>query len=151
MLGLPPTLLLMLLMTGCGGSSSGPDLHPVAGTVKMDGQPLTEAMLIFTPKGGGVTAIANTDSKGDYILEYSSSAKGVPSGEYAVSISTFRPEGEVSDGAPSLPPAKERVPDVYNQKTTLAVKVPGDAGSYSFDLKAGAGKVTDPPVPKGRN
>ncbi len=140
-----------LAAMGCGGSTGGPELHPVTGSVKMDGAPVADARVIFTPKGGGVTAIGNTNSSGTYTLEYTGGARGAPAGEYGVSISTFR-AGEVTDGDDSGGrPAKETIPDVYNQKTTLTVKVPDDAASYSFDLKASAGKVTEPPVPRGNN
>ncbi|HVJ86240.1 MAG TPA: carboxypeptidase-like regulatory domain-containing protein [Caulifigura sp.] len=144
-------VILLAFISGCGSSPSGPPLHPVSGTVKLGSEPLSDAQVIFTPKGGGATAMANTDSGGRYTLEYTGNAKGVPVGEYAVSISTFRPEPEVTDGAPSPPAAKERVPMVYNQKTTLVAKVPGDAGAFDFNLNATAGKVTEPPVPRGNN
>jgi hypothetical protein len=58
-----------LLVLGCGGSR----FAPVSGTVKMDGKPLANAVVMFQPiEGGGKPGPGSTgptDEKGEYHLK----------------------------------------------------------------------------------
>lgn len=133
------------LAVGCGGSSDGPELVEVYGTVTMDGAPLPDATVQFTPEGGGdaegVRLVAGrTDSSGDYTLEYSASRSGALPGKYKVSITTFR-EMEVGEDGLDIPGAPEKVPDVYNVNTTLTADVSPDKAEQNFDLDSSKGQV----------
>lgn len=133
---------LMFVLSGCiSAPDDAPELHPVAGKVTMDGQPLSAAKVVFTPQGGGRAIIGTTDESGEYQLEYSTSGVGAPAGDYVVSISTQRSEEEDPDSGATIPGAPETVPDTYNVASTLTAKVPGEPAAYQFDLKADAGKV----------
>jgi hypothetical protein len=125
---------------GCGGS--GVDLNRVKGTVMLDGNPLPDARVIFTPKEGGRPAYGVTDARGNYDLGYTTEGMGTPPGEYVVSIRTFRAPEEDLDTGEMTPAVAETVPSVYNSPSTLTVTVPSD--TYDFDLKSDAGPVVQP-------
>jgi hypothetical protein len=75
------TSSLLLAGTGCG------KLVKVEGTVLLDGKPLDNAMVVFTPASGqGVPAAGVTASNGIFRLTTYQYADGVERGEYTVSI-----------------------------------------------------------------
>jgi hypothetical protein len=132
---------------GCGGSSAA----TVVGTVTMDGQPLPNARVTFTPKEGGQTAIGKTDSSGKYEL-YRRDERGAPVGSYEVRVTTIQEPGTaVSSDIPSdsedylsqvagessrtgsNQSPKETIPARYNTQTTLSFEVEG--GPNRFDLE----------------
>jgi len=138
-------------MAGCGGAS-GPDveLHPVTGEIVLDGKPLADARVTYTPKSGGKSASAMTDAAGKYVLDYMEGNSGVPAADYSVSVSTYR-AGELADGETGPPPSPEKIPVTYNKKTTLSAKVPGEPATFRFELKASAGAISQPDVARGMN
>lgn len=74
---------------GCGGDKpiGGPEnLVPVEGTVSLDGKPIANASIVFTPKGSGGASTGYTDSSGHYELFYGASATGAIPGEHTVMI-----------------------------------------------------------------
>jgi hypothetical protein len=79
--------VMMVSIPGCGGSG---DLSPVAGTVTLDGKPLADATVTFTPLEARkelLPASGVTDSQGRYILWTEDQAGAAP-GRHAVSIVT---------------------------------------------------------------
>ena len=133
-----PVLLLLPLLAGCG--SDGPELASVEGTVKLDGRPVADALIMFTPVAGGRPAGGRTDGEGRYELTYSRDAEGAMTGEHTVTISTFRAK-DPDSGTPGAP---ELVPAVYNTKTELKKTVePGD-NVIDFDLDSKKGKIVQP-------
>jgi hypothetical protein len=129
----------VLLCAGCGGSS----VVPVSGTVKLNGEPLANATVVFTPTEGanpGPGSVGTTDASGRYTLQVSTtSAPGAVTGKHTVSI-TASSGDEVPSSAPPTgdkPPAprKPQVPEEYNTKTTLTFDVPkGGTAAANFDL-----------------
>ncbi|MGE0758895.1 MAG: hypothetical protein AB7O38_17870, partial [Pirellulaceae bacterium] len=80
-----------LLATGCG--DDGPELHPVSGTVTLEGKPLANAGVMFFPRGTtrGNTCVAMTDADGKYTLKPENrSGEGAPEGTFAVTISKMK-------------------------------------------------------------
>src|SRR6478672_13610229 len=66
-----PTVVLILLLValaGCG--QSGPQIAPVHGHVKLDGQPLANADVQFQPEGSQRPSSGRTDAEGRYDLMY---------------------------------------------------------------------------------
>lgn len=127
-------VVVLLLYSGCGGGS-GPGLVGVNGTITMDGKPLADASVTFTPDGageGGFTspAYGKTDSNGYYFLAYSISKKGANPGKYKVSIRT-QAEAEPDEGIKARP---ETVPAKYNEKSELVAEVKKGGGPYDFAL-----------------
>jgi hypothetical protein len=123
------TLLLIGAMVGCGNS----DLGSVEGTVRLNGQPLENARVTFTPVAGGRPAAGKTDNQGRYELIFSRDDKGALIGEHAVSISTF--SEHLADDGETTEVVPEKVPARYNTNTELKAKVEGGANTLDFDLE----------------
>lgn len=131
-------LMLVVVLTGtagCGGGGPGdyPDMGTVYGTVTMDGKPLANATISFTPEGHSRMSTGATNEDGEYELSYSIDVKGAKTGTHSVKISTrkFAGPNDEGDWSPGTP---ESVPNKYNSQTTLAEKVEGGSNSIDFEL-----------------
>lgn len=135
--------LLVLVSSGCGGGGpAGPDVVPVSGTVKLDGQPGAGIGVMFFPTGmtRGTTYYANTDASGKYELQASDGKKGAPVGEYRVTCSKYvMPDGSpfTSDGSmsPEMAGAKELLPPKYSDQSQTELKATVPAGGGTVDLE----------------
>jgi hypothetical protein len=126
----------------------------VNGTVTLDGKPLSDAIVQFTAasyegKGYARPAMGRTDSSGRYQVEYSTALTGTKPGVYRVSVSTFWP-ATLDNTEKVIPGSPEKVPEVYNSKSTLTADVKEDGQRFDFDLKSDAGKIVQPDAPRGR-
>lgn len=120
-------LTLLSLTTGCGKGLSG-----VSGTVTLDGKPLKDAFVEFSPASGR-PSIGRTDEEGHYQLEYSTNKTGVEPGEHTVRIGTYQEESiDMKTGEPTAEVA-EIVPEKYNRETTLTRQV--EPGRNNIDFK----------------
>jgi hypothetical protein len=122
-------------LAGCSS-----DLPTVKGKVTLDGVPLPDAFVEFTPQvAGGSPSYGRTDTGGHYNLMFSLKKYGAVPGENVVRITT----ADVGDmGAANVP---ERVPDRYNRKTELRVEVKAnEANAFDFDLVTEGAKLTQP-------
>jgi hypothetical protein len=121
-----------LLMSGCGKKVV---LVPVAGTVTLDGQPLSKGMVTFMPdlaKGNSAqSAPTGTIDKGNYQLS-TLGQLGAPPGWYKVII-----EDAFLEDVSSLPAKKSAIPLKYrNLRTTdLVVEAAADPKPGAYDLK----------------
>lgn len=131
--------LLLLALAGCGGS----EVVVTTGTVTQDGKPLANALIAFLPEGDtlGNGGAAKTGPDGKYTLVPSQGGKGLPPGQYKVTISRLlRPDGSEPD--PNTPPirsdARETLPAIYSNRdeTTLKATVSKDARVHDFALQA---------------
>lgn len=137
--GLAIVLAITSLMVGC---NRGPEIASVEGTITMDGEPLVDATVIFTPVGGGRPAAARTDEQGHYVLNFSGGRKGAQPGDYIVRVTTAQDPYEDEEGNP-VPARRETIPMEYNQESTLKFTVEAKKKNIAnFDLKSG-GKVVD--------
>lgn len=126
-LGVPSLLLLALL--GCGPSY---DVNSVTGIVTMDGAPLPNARVTFTPPQGRPST-GVTDASGRYELRYVRDTMGAEVGRHAVAITTeFVPP--VSDVETPTPP--EKIPARYNTATTLSEEVQAGPNEIDFALES---------------
>jgi hypothetical protein len=137
-----PALTLVLVALGCNQAPKGPDLAPVVGTVRWQGQPLGGALVRFIPvgatQGGGGTAI--TEENGTYVLMDTRGGKGVVTGEYKVVISrrVDPPGSPPSTGKGEHDSrAKETLPENYSdaRQTELTAQVGDGARPIDFELK----------------
>lgn len=119
----------------CGCESSQPsNVGRVSGKITLEGQPLPDALVKFSPvKPGGSSALGKTDSDGNYKLSYASGIEGAEIGENRVSISTYA-EGD-PDGDPPQPRVPEKVPLKYNDQTELTADVKAGDNQFDFPLK----------------
>ncbi|WP_339746967.1 carboxypeptidase-like regulatory domain-containing protein [uncultured Rubinisphaera sp.] len=140
-------LTTFCIAPGCsGGPNDLPDLGQVTGKVTLDGNPLAEALVTFTPVDteSGNTSSGTTDATGTYELHYSGENMGAIPGEHKVTIivgegatPTF-PEGVDPDNlspqerqkytAPAVIPAK------YNSESTLTETVKSGPNTINFEL-----------------
>lgn len=92
-----PILLCVALgcLAGCGPEpkAEAPPrvaVYPVAGTLRVNGQPAANAMIAFHPRGTtdkrAPHPVAVTASDGTYRLTTSEPGDGAPAGEYAVPV-----------------------------------------------------------------
>ena len=119
--------LICFLVLGCGHSSA-PLLGKVAGIVTMDGQPLSNATVMFQPASGRPSS-GITDSSGHYTLEYTQGLEGATLGEHQVIIRT---EIAGADGEP--PKQKELLPPKYNNNSELTANVIRGQNTCNFTL-----------------
>jgi hypothetical protein len=113
------SLLVLVLVLGCGGSKQA----SVSGTVTLDGQPLTNAVVNFQPTGTdlnpGPGSYGRTNDKGEYTLEVAGGGSGAVLGWHKV---TIRPGGQVT------------IPAKYNSKTELKFEVKSGDNIANFPL-----------------
>lgn len=114
----------LVLAAGCGSHAT------VAGTVTLDGAPLPNATVVFTPAdGGGAPAYGTTGPDGRFTLSVGSEV-GLPPGEYAVGVSATGPPPANSD----LPPAL-LTPAKYRDGKTSGLKETVGPGANTVTLK----------------
>lgn len=143
------SLLTLSAVAGCYRAPqmdySVANLIQASGTVKLDGQPLPNAVVTFEAPQNGTMSFAMTDTAGKYRLQFDSKMTGVTPGQKVVKISTTRKilglneteGGEVDPAtAPKTDSSQEVVPDRYNRKSKLVVDVEPSRTVYDFDLKS---------------
>ena len=132
------TPLLVATAVGCGGS--GLELAPVAGVVTLDGQPVSEAGIMFQPADAskGPPAYGATDENGRFEL-ITANQPGALIGEHRVAIS--KTESIAIPQRRGLPiyKTKEHIPPKYGnyESSGLSVTVEDDDNSLKFDLTSG--------------
>lgn len=129
----------LMSFTGCGDDFG--DRQEVRGTVKMKGQPLSEAVIEFRPLESGANGATKTGSlvtKGEYTIPRSD---GLLPGKYLVTITAGdgRTPVDSPDGLPGPTGAnivsKELVPPEYNVQSKQEVEVKtGQANVFNYDI-----------------
>jgi hypothetical protein len=77
-------LLLLLLVTGCGGGSS---LIPVTGTITVDGKPADGALILFHPEAGEFKSISSAVASADGSFKPVTNAEpGLPIGRFRLTV-----------------------------------------------------------------
>ncbi|WP_435021587.1 hypothetical protein TA3x_002455 [Tundrisphaera sp. TA3] len=135
-----PSACLIVAMAGCNrDGNSELVLVPVAGTVTMDGKPLADAVVRFEPEGTATKGLTDssgtTNADGMYVLQTPLKGAGAVVGTHKVTIRSVPPNTQAVDitrddnylHMQNQP--KERVPDKYNDKTTLKFEVDGKGTS----------------------
>lgn len=138
------TALLMMAFAASGGCTKTGvknKLGRVTGKVTLGGQPLADAMVMFSGIEGGSPSAGRTDSSGMYTLVFSRGIDGAEVGSHMVTISTFQPGSE--DATPPSPDMPEKVPFKYRDAAT-ALKADVKAGSNTIDFPLEPGPVEDP-------
>ncbi len=135
--------LLAGLLTGCSADPLG--RQALSGTVKVDGQPLANGDISFTPSEGQPTSGGSPIADGKYAVPR---AMGLVPGKYRVEIHAPIPgtEGQPDENTlPGYPPAppKELIPPDWNSASTQTIEVKKQGSSvFDFDVitKKGAAK-----------
>ena len=140
--------LATLALSGCGPSGLQADygkleLADVTGQVTLDGEPLSDAAIIFADEGGNTGSYGRTDGQGHYHMRYDSEQTGVKPGDKTVRISTSQTLGEEETVG------LERIPARYNKESELNRTVePGSAQTFDFALES-SGEIVQPLVETG--
>ena len=127
------SIVLICAVVGCGGGYS--NVAKVTGKVSLDGQPLPDTLVTFTPTAGGSPSAGRTDARGNYILHYTRDVKGAELGEHIVSVSTLS-EGD-PDSDPPTPDVPEKVSPKYNENSELKKTVSTGANTINLVLEGG--------------
>jgi hypothetical protein len=163
-------VLATVLLAGCGGISTDYhklDLANVSGTVRLDGEPLPNAHIMFQSQDGTFST-GKTDESGNYELMFDSNKAGVLTGDKLVRIrrkrswsgfparplsETVVEEIEVDDqGNPissdgddsgSASSSGSELPDVYHINSHIRATVESGSQTIDFDLKSD-GSTTGP-------
>jgi hypothetical protein len=154
-------LLLPFLSAVPGCRQTGPAVEFVEGVISLDGEPVADATVGFSPAGGsGPTAFGKTDDKGVFHLTTVQGGRpqgGAPVGEYIVTVKKWRnrlaelgPRPDPSDAAFAAWSRREQellamppdyiVPLDYGEKRTSGLKATVKPGrnvgpEYRFELK----------------
>lgn len=148
--------LLAVLLAGCGsdgGGAAGAPVFPVNGVVKLNGQPVVGADIVFNLKDGSGSSFGRTDAKGSYQLTTRRSNDGALPGDYLVSIAKAEeapandeaniPQDSpnynpfVGKGVATRPKPKSGMPAQYGDTKTsgLTARVLEEKNTIDFDLK----------------
>lgn len=121
-------LLVCVMISGC--SESETSRFPIRGTVTLDGKPVTNATIIFTPKAEGLASAAVIEDGQFSIL----AQHGPTAGEFRVRINPVEPEVEESAASPARASRLHKIPIGYQREGKLSVTVHGQP-DQSLDIK----------------
>lgn len=145
-------LVIGIGLSGCYSSKDKweamrPPVYHVSGTVRLDGNPVSQAVIVFQPEEGQYSATGLSDESGRFRLTTFKDEDGAIEGAFQVSVDKvdhipIGPEkGVSSDGGTYLPPLKQvRVtPKKYSdfeKSGFVATVTPDGPNSFEFDLQS---------------
>jgi len=114
-------LCVIVLIAGCSG---GDPVASVTGKVTVDGEPVTEGMVLFlSEKGAGGSGELQAD--GTYTLQ-------CPPGQYKVAVAP--PESTDPTPAPAKPPEEGDIPYQYQDVGSSGLTAELAEGENTFDI-----------------
>ena len=126
------------LLTGCSKYKTG----DVQGVITLDGQPLENATVTFSPAQGRAS-VGQTDAEGRYRLRYTNAENGAEYGEHRVSI-TSAIQGVPAEGdVGGVEGRRELLPARYHAETELVAEVKPGSNTFDFALES-AGEEEKP-------
>ncbi len=120
-------VLAIFALIGCSQTES------VTGTVTLDGEPLPEAEVEFSPVEGGRPAMGVTGPDGNFELQYLRDASGAMAGKYNVRISTATTRTDKDGNDVEVP---EKVPARYQKDGALVKEVVPGSNHFEFKLSS---------------
>lgn len=125
------TLVTGCVLCLCGCVESGPRYYSVSGSVTLDGAPLPEGNILFTPTDTSLQQEPGTIKDGKYTLKALEGSKRVE-----ISASKIIP-GSRTRGAGGEPVPEEYLPSRYNMQSTLTAEVKKSGENvFSFQLES---------------
>jgi hypothetical protein len=130
--------LLILGIAGCGDDLG--NRQEVSGVVTLQGQPLDDGAIEFTPLESQQPDGVETKSgapivQGKYVIPQ---GQGLAPGKYRVRITAGTPDPPPQPGelpSPTFgPPPQERVPAEYNTQSRLEATVTSGANTFNFEI-----------------
>ena len=154
---------ILVLASGCSRGRQYPPTHSVSGVVRVEGQPVVDAIVSFLPENGQYPANGRTDASGRYELTSFTRGDGAMEGSFRVTIVKYEEETEDKPAVSGEKPAAEAeseetgnegyvpsgmvvseydtgpknlLPKQYadQQKTSLTATVRADQNTIDFDL-----------------
>lgn len=140
-----PVTLMSLGLLLASGCSEGPELGLVTGTVKLQGQAVPYAYVVFQPiDPPGTYGAAYTKADGTYELRFSDSRNGATLGKHQVKIRTASTdEIQVEDKNTGLMVTPE-LPKGYQGRLEFEFDRQVVSGSNSHDFDLDPNKVPKP-------
>jgi hypothetical protein len=139
-------LLLGVALTSVLGCSDC-KIASVSGTVKLDGEPLPNAVVIFQPLGDGevnpgVGSIGRTNDRGEYCLCLIGGGNGAVRGTHRVEISCPIDDGQNCPDEDRATKPPNKVPDRYNAESKTTFEVKRGENKADFDLTSNKSLAT---------
>lgn len=134
--------VLLFCLAGCGGDGR-PELVEATGTVKLNGEPLADALISFQPEEGNPImrpSRAQTDAQGRFTLGTYGKGDGIPVGSYRVSIQKRQLVGKLPENYD--PEAPENTPLTYEWITPRELADPASSGLTAAVTEAGLEPAT---------
>ena len=141
--------LLVGFVLGCG--AGGPAKYPVSGKVTLDGKPLAEVSVTFSPSDRKLpTSGGKTDAQGVYKLSTAQGDSGAVVGKYMVTLSggasatDQKPEDQyksasaapgLGGGSPAPESPKSPIPEKYST-TGIEKEVTAKSNTIDLDLSS---------------
>ncbi|WP_166828455.1 Ig-like domain-containing protein [Thalassoroseus pseudoceratinae] len=123
-------LSMTLVLNGCGGGASDvPDVYPVSGLLKVNGQPVADVQVTFQPDSGPMS-VGVTDEEGKFELLLNADTMGAVAGQHTVSFS--------KRGGPAG--TDELIPPQFGTHSQLKETVSAD-GENEFEYEISAEKL----------
>ncbi|MCI0639406.1 MAG: hypothetical protein L0Y70_10045 [Gemmataceae bacterium] len=132
--GIALTGLAIVLVAGCGGSSTGPGGRlAISGTVTYKGSPIQSGSIEFVPHPGVKTSGGDMITNGRFRIP---ADKGLEPGVYTVKISALDTPRATDEpgGLPGKDPVKDTIPAKYNEKSILTKEVKPGETNFEFKL-----------------
>lgn len=138
-------LLAVAIMGGCG-KKNPLGRRAISGTITLNGEPLDDGSIQFSPHQRSSVASGGIIKNGRYRLPAN---KGLPPGVYLVRVfspvEVAQPTQEVTVPGPASspangpmqpPPGEERIPPEYNLESTQTIEVSSDGDNvFNFDIQ----------------
>jgi hypothetical protein len=144
-------IVAALTVTGCGSRAN---LAPITGRVTLEGKPVPNMIINFTPLGetGGNGALGHTDADGRFKLLDARGETGAHVGEYKISFYPGASRTQQTDPALDVVsvPSRGGLPPIYldPNQTPLRATVPRGGGTVELTLTqsgTGAAAKLSPP------
>lgn len=123
---------------GCGPTQEA----TVAGTVTLDGNPLTTGSVVFMPTSSGTQVYGTIDASGSYEL-FTGQQRGLRPGNYvATVVAREKPATNVTELGGPAPPGKAITPAWYASRKTSGLNFTVAPGTNEINLELSS----QPPV-----
>jgi hypothetical protein len=116
-------------LAGCGSEYDA----TLTGAVTLDGKPVPQGTVTWTPVDAGSSAYATIDSDGSYEVRTGREV-GLKPGEYFVTVAANESAARTVEGGPP-PPGKLIVPIWYRFKDRSGLKFTVEPGGNQIDLQ----------------
>ncbi len=124
-------LLVLFAVALCVIAGCGPSSSTVSGKVTLDGQPLANGSISFTPEDGQTATAGAAITNGAYTVE-------LPPGKKRVEISATKVVGQVRayEGDPNSPMMDDVRPIEFTSKSPMTVDIAAGENQHNFELQS---------------